>query len=196
MVGPPRQGDFRRGALRTHKNRLKREGLSPMLEYFNRNGREATIHGRRCRWLKRRVSDKLQPMADLDEKMKSMLAAAKTIAVVGASPNSNRPSHGVMSYLIGCGYDVFPVRPKVAEVLGRKCYASLQEIPVPVDIVDVFRKPEACPDVARAAVAIGAKLLWLQEGIISDEAAGIASAGGLRVIMDRCIMKVFRDNDY
>ncbi|MHB8923422.1 MAG: CoA-binding protein [Thermoleophilia bacterium] len=135
-------------------------------------------------------------MVDLDEKSKSVLAESKTSAGVGASPNPNRPSHGVMSYLIGCGWNVIPVRPRVAEVMGRKCYASLQDIPVPVDIVDVFRKAEACPDVARDAVAIGARLLWLQEGIISDEAAVIAREGCLQIIMDRCIMKVLRDNDH
>ncbi|MHB1390741.1 MAG: CoA-binding protein [Thermoleophilia bacterium] len=134
-------------------------------------------------------------MHDQEEKITTLLAISKTIAVVGASPNPKRPSHGVMKYLIARGYDVIPVRPKVTAVLGQKCYASLEDIPVPVDIVDVFRRAEACPDVARAAVAIGAGLLWLQEGIISQEAADIARGGGMQVVMDRCIMKVLRDND-
>ena len=122
--------------------------------------------------------------------MKSMLGGAGVVAVVGASPNPARPSHQVAKYLIDNGFDVAPVRPKVAEILGRRCYASLEEIPVDVDIVDVFRKPEACPAVARAAVAIGACVLWLQEGIISEEAADIAREGGLEVVMDACIKKV------
>lgn len=124
--------------------------------------------------------------------MKSIFEKARTIAVVGASPNPRRPSHGVMDYLIRQGYEVIPVRPKVAEVLGQKCYGSLEEVPLPVDIVDVFRRPEACPDVARSAVAIGAGVLWLQEGIVSEAAAGIARSGGLEVVMDRCTMKEHR----
>ncbi len=125
-----------------------------------------------------------------DGQIKSILADARTIAVVGASPNPDRPSFQIASYLIDQGYEVIPVRPKVREILGRRSYASLTEIPVPVDIVDVFRKPEACPDIAREAVEIGARVLWLQEGIVSEEAARIAAGGGLQVVMDSCIMKV------
>lgn len=125
-----------------------------------------------------------------EEKIKAVIEGARTIAVVGASPNQKRPSHRVMKYLIDHGLEAIPVRPRVAQVLGKKCYASLEEIPVSVDIVDVFRRPEACPDVARSAVAIGAKALWLQEGIISEEAARIARDGGVEVIMDLCIKKV------
>ncbi|MCL6107050.1 MAG: CoA-binding protein [Actinobacteria bacterium] len=125
-----------------------------------------------------------------DGQIKSILADARTIAVVGASPNPDRPSFQIASYLIDQGYEVIPVRPKVREILGRRSYASLTGIPVPVDIVDVFRKPEACPDIAREAVEIGARVLWLQEGIVSEEAARIAAGGGLKVVMDSCIMKV------
>lgn len=127
-----------------------------------------------------------------DDYLKSLLAGAKTIAVVGASPNPGRPSNRVAAYLIRHGFDVIPVRPKVREILGRRCYATLEEIPVPVDIVDVFRKSEACPDVARSAAQIGARTLWLQEGVISDEAASIASQGGLEVVMGSCIKKVHK----
>lgn len=126
------------------------------------------------------------------EMMKSIFDKVSTIAVVGASPNPNRPSNAVMEYLINQGFKVIPVRPRVAEVLGQRCFGSLEEIPVAVDIVDVFRRPETCPDVARSAVAIGARVLWLQEGIISEEAAEIAHNGGLKVVMDRCTMKEHR----
>jgi predicted CoA-binding protein len=124
-----------------------------------------------------------------DQQLDSILAVG-VIAVVGASPNPARPSHQVMKYLIDRGYEVVPVRPKVTEILGRKCYPRLVDIPVTVEIVDVFRRAEACPDVARAAAEIGAKTLWLQEGIISEEAAEIARASGMTVIMDSCIKKV------
>lgn len=125
-----------------------------------------------------------------DERARAILEEARTIAVVGASPNPARPSNQVASYMAGQGYEIIPVRPKVAEILGTRCYPSLEEIPVQVDIVVVFRRAEACPDVARAAVAIGAGVLWLQEGIVSAEAMRIAQDGGLEVIMDQCIKKV------
>ncbi|MFA5802362.1 MAG: CoA-binding protein [Thermoleophilia bacterium] len=125
-----------------------------------------------------------------DEKLRLILVEARCIAVVGASPNPARPSNIVARYLLEKGYEVIPVRPKVSQILGRRCYSSLSEIEVPVDIVDVFRRAEACPDIARAAVAIGARVLWLQEGIISEEAAAIARDGGLDVVMDLCTRKV------
>lgn len=125
-----------------------------------------------------------------DDELKSILEETRTIAVVGASPNPKRPSNIVAGYLIKHGYDVIPVRPGVGEILGRQCYERLEDIPVGVDMVDVFRKPEACPGIARSAVAIGARVLWLQEKVVSGEAAGIAREGGLEVVMDRCTMKV------
>lgn len=94
------------------------------------------------------------------------------------------------SYLIENGFEVIPVRPKVGEILGRKCYGSLEEVPVKIDVVVVFRRPEACPEIALAAVRAGVSALWLQEGIISEGAARIAREGGLRVVMDQCIKKV------
>ena len=130
------------------------------------------------------------PMKEQDVILRTILTQPGTIAVVGASPNPARPSNVVMKYLIEQGFDVIPVRPKVAQILGIKCYADLDAIPVPVDIVDVFRKAEACPNVARAAVAKSARVLWLQEGIISGEAGEIARAGGLEVVMNECIRKV------
>ncbi|MCL4473517.1 MAG: CoA-binding protein [Actinobacteria bacterium] len=124
------------------------------------------------------------------ETPESIMAKARVIAIVGASPNPERPSHKVAAYLIEHGFEVIPVRPKVKEILGRRCYGSLEEIPGKIDIVDVFRRPEACPDVARAAVAAGAGALWLQEGIVSQEAARIAREGGLAIVMDLCTQKV------
>ena len=132
-------------------------------------------------------------MASLEDRIESIIAGIRVIAVVGASPNPGRPSHMVMSYLIENGFQVIPIRPKVKEILGRTCYENLMEVPLPVDVVDVFRKAEACPGIARAAVAIGAKALWLQEGIVSDDAARIAREGGLQVVMNQCIKKVHQE---
>ncbi len=111
------------------------------------------------------------------------------IAIVGLSGNELRASNFVGRYLLRNGYDIVPVNPREEMILGRTSYASLADIPDPVDVVDVFRKPDAVPDIARDAVAIGAKCLWLQYNVISEEGARIATDGGLDVVMDRC-MKV------
>jgi uncharacterized protein len=116
-----------------------------------------------------------------------VLHHAKTIAVVGLSNNELRASHFVGYYLIRHGYRVIPVNPREVEILGEKCFRSLADVPVPVDVVDVFRAPEALPAIAREAVAIRAGNLWCQFGVINEEAARIAEAGGLTVIIDRCI---------
>lgn len=122
-----------------------------------------------------------------------VLQNAKTIAVVGASPKPWRPSHDVMRYLLEQGYRVIPVRPRDCdEVLGVPCVASLAEIEEPVDLVDVFRRPDACPDVAREAVAAGAKALWLQLGLVSPEARRIAAEAGLDYVEDECTAIVHR----
>ena len=113
----------------------------------------------------------------------------KRIAMVRASANPMRPSHGVMDYLLDHGYDVVPINPTVDSVLGRHAYATLEDAVAatgPFDVVDVFRRPEHTPDIARSAVATGAKALWLQLGVVNWEAAEIARAGGLDVVMDRC----------
>jgi predicted CoA-binding protein len=115
-----------------------------------------------------------------------ILGSAKTIALVGASPNPMRPSHRVMRYLLEQDYDVRPVRPLVKEVLGVPCVATLAEIGEPVDLVDVFRRVDACPEVASEAVAAGAKAVWLQLGLISAEARRIAEEGGLEYVENRC----------
>ena len=116
-----------------------------------------------------------------------ILRDAKTIAVVGASPKPDRPSHGVMRYLLEQGYDVVPVRPRdCEEVLGVPCVATLAEIERPVDLVDVFRRPEHTPEIARQAVAIRAGALWLQSGIVSREARAIAETAGIDYVEDAC----------
>ena len=116
-----------------------------------------------------------------------VLHAAKTIAIVGLSSNELRASYFVGYYLRRHGYTVIPVNPRESEILGQKCYPSLQDVPEPVDIVNVFRAPDALPQIARDAVAIGAGTLWCQFGVINEEGARIAEDGGLTVIMDRCI---------
>jgi uncharacterized protein len=119
----------------------------------------------------------------------TLLRATRRIAVIGASGNPSRPSNDVMHYLIRSGYDVVPINPGESRIEGRTCYASLEEAVAaegPVDIVDVFRRAELCPPHATEAVAVGARCLWLQLGIVSAEAARIAHAGGLSVVMDRC----------
>ena len=116
-----------------------------------------------------------------------ILRDARTIAIVGASPRPDRPSHGVMRYLVEHGYRVIPVRPRDCdEVLGVPCVASLAEIGEPVDLVDVFRRPEFCADVAREAVAAGADALWLQLGIVSPEARRVAVEAGLDYVENAC----------
>ena len=120
--------------------------------------------------------------------IRRMLTDSKTIAVVGMSPKPHRPSHQVAAYLMGAGYTVIPVNPGQNEILGRTCYPNLRDIPVPVDMVDIFRRPEMVPTVIEDAIAIKAKYIWMQEGIVNMEAAAKAEAAGLAVIMDRCTM--------
>ena len=122
-----------------------------------------------------------------------ILRDARTIALVGASPRPNRPSHGVMRYLLEHGYRVIPVRPRDCDdVLGIPCVASLSEVDEPIDLVDVFRRPEFCADVARDAVAAGAGAVWLQLGIVSPEARRIAVEAGLDYVEDACTAIVHR----
>lgn len=121
--------------------------------------------------------------------IREILLTARTVAIVGLSPNELRPSNFVGFYLQRHGYRIVPVNPREREILGEVCYPSLTEIPFPVDVVDVFRQPDAVPAIAKEAVQIGAKMLWLQFGVINYEGAAIAEHGGLTVVMDRC-MKV------
>jgi hypothetical protein len=117
-----------------------------------------------------------------------ILRVAKTIAVVGLSSNPMRASHGVAEYLKNAGYRIIPVNPNETEVLGEKAYARLEDVPEPVDIVDVFRRAEEVPAVAESAIGIGAKVLWMQLGIENAEAAERARAAGLVVVEDSCLM--------
>ena len=121
-----------------------------------------------------------------------LLKNAKTIAVVGLSGHRWRPSYGVSEYMQSAGYRIIPVNPNETEVLGEKSYAALDEIPGQIDIVDIFRRSEFVPDLVDAAIRIHAKCVWMQEGVIHEEAAAKARAAGLEVIMDRCILKEHR----
>ncbi|MDI4646479.1 CoA-binding protein [Cohnella hashimotonis] len=121
------------------------------------------------------------------DEIKRILQETKNIAVVGLSGDPDKTSHMVSAAMQAKGYRIIPVNPKEAEILGEKCYKSLADIPEPVDIVNVFRRPEHTPPIAEEAVAAGAKVLWLQLGIVNEEAAAIAASGGLTVVMDRCI---------
>ena len=125
-----------------------------------------------------------------DRELRALLGDVRTIAVVGLSSRPNRPSYEVARYLQEHGYRIMPVNPNETEVLGERAYASLADVPERIDVVDVFRRAEDTPAIARDAVAIGARVLWLQEGIVSDEAARIATEGGLEVIMGVCIRHV------
>ncbi len=121
------------------------------------------------------------------EEIKEILEQSTVIAVVGLSDDASKTSHMVSEAMQRKGYRIIPVNPKATTILGEKAYASLKDIPEPVDIVNVFRRPEHTPPIAREAVEIGAKSLWLQLGILNEEAGAIAAEGGLNVIMDRCI---------
>jgi predicted CoA-binding protein len=124
-----------------------------------------------------------------DDLILGILRDTRTIAMVGASPNWNRPSYFAMRYLQRKGFRVIPVNPRAldAPILGEQVYPDLESIPVPVDVVDVFRRPEDVPPIAQSAIAIGAKVLWMQLGIRNAEAQAIAEAGGLTVVQDRCM---------
>lgn len=122
------------------------------------------------------------------EAVRRMLAARR-VAVVGLSDDPGRASYGVAAYLRSAGKEVIPVNPNYKTVMGLTCYPSLEAVPGPIDVVDVFRRPEYCPDVVRSAVAVGAKGVWLQSGVVSDEARAIARRAGIDFVQDRC-MKV------
>ncbi|MGL1833211.1 CoA-binding protein [Rhodocyclaceae bacterium SMB388] len=119
--------------------------------------------------------------------IRRILAETRTIAVVGLSANWHRPSYFAAKYMLDHGYTVIPVNPAYPEVLGQKCYPSLRDIPAPVDMVDVFRKPEDVLPLVDDAIAIGAKTFWMQLGVINDEAVARAEAAGLQVVADRCV---------
>lgn len=137
------------------------------------------------------MADAVNAVAPEDRELRILLGEAHTIAVVGLSSKPSRPSLDVAAYLQERGYRIVPVNPRETEVLGERAYPSLLDIPeeLPIDVVDVFRRADDTPDIARDAVAIGAKVLWLQDGIVNEEAYRIASEAGLDVIMGVCIRR-------
>lgn len=122
-----------------------------------------------------------------DHELKSIFASSKTIAVVGLSDKPERDSYRVAEYLQAHGYRIIPVNPAVAEVLGEPSYASVAEIPGPVDVVDIFRKPDAVGPIVQEAISTGARVVWMQLGVVNEPAAAAARAAGLQVVMDRCM---------
>lgn len=126
------------------------------------------------------------------ERVKGILQSSKTIAVVGLSSNPEKDSYGIAQYLQSQGYRIIPVNPTAAEILGETSYQDLASIPEPVDVVDIFRPGEDVPPIVDQAIRIGAKTVWMQVGIVHDEAAQTASAAGLNVVMDACIRVAHR----
>jgi hypothetical protein len=122
----------------------------------------------------------------------ALLRDSRIIAVVGLSSNRRRPSYGVSEYMQSMGYRIIPVNPQETEVLGEKAFASLDDVPGPVEIVNVFRRSEFVPEIVEAAIRKGAKAIWMQEGVFNEEAARRAEEAGLAVVMDRCILKEHR----
>ncbi len=129
---------------------------------------------------------------ELDEDVVQILATTKTIAVVGLSDKPDRLSNQIAAYLKEHGYRIIPVNPTIAQALGEKAYPSLRDIPEPVDVVQIFRKPEDVPPVVDDAIANGAKVVWMQPGIVNEEAAARAKAAGLKVLMDICMRATHR----
>ncbi|MDQ7849287.1 MAG: CoA-binding protein [Armatimonadota bacterium] len=126
------------------------------------------------------------------EDVQQILKQARTIAVVGLSDRPHRDSYQVAAYLQQQGYRIIPVNPRVKEVLGEKAYPNLREVPEPVDVVQIFRRSEEVPPVVEDAIAIGARVVWMQSGIVNEEAAARAAAAGLRVVMNACMRSAHR----
>ena len=126
------------------------------------------------------------------DRISELLSTAKTIAVVGLSPSPLRPSYGVAAYMQSHGYRIIPVNPEIRGALGEKAYATLKEVPDKIDVVNVFRRPENVPPVVDQAIELGVPAIWMQEGVVNDEAADKARAAGIFVLMDRCILKEHR----
>jgi len=129
---------------------------------------------------------------ELEQKLKDILTSSNTVASVGLSSNPQKESYGVVSYLHGQGYKIIPVNPSAAEIMGEKAYPSLSDIPDKVDVVQIFRKPEDVPPVVDEAIKIGAKVVWMQEGVVNHEAAKKAEEAGLKVVMDTCMRAAHR----
>lgn len=137
----------------------------------------------------RRGTNSNMSSAPVGDPVSEILKTSHTIAVVGLSSRKFRPSYGVAEYLQSAGYRIIPVNPAETEVLGEKCYARLEDIPERVDIVDIFRRSEFVPGIVEAALRIGARAVWMQEGVVHPEAAESARQAGLLVVMDTCILK-------
>jgi uncharacterized protein len=129
---------------------------------------------------------------DHDQMMRDILMSTNTVASVGLSSNQEKESYWIVAYLMEQGYKIIPVNPKADEILGEKAYASLSDIPDQVDVVQVFRKPEDVPPVVEEAIKIGARVVWMQEGIVNYEAARMARDAGLQVVMDACMRATHR----
>ena len=127
-----------------------------------------------------------------DQMMKDILLSAKTIASVGLSSNQEKESYWIVSYLKDQGYGIIPVNPTADEILGEKAYPDLESVPEKIDIVQVFRKPEDVPPVVNSAIKVGAKVVWMQEGIVHEEAAQKARQAGMQVVMDACMRVTHR----
>jgi predicted CoA-binding protein len=125
----------------------------------------------------------------MSDEYRDILTKSKTVAVVGLSDSPDRPSYHVAAYLQSHGYRIIPVNPQASEVLGERSYPTLRDVPVPIDLVDIFRRSDAVPPIVDDAIAVGAKAVWMQEGVVHNEAAAKARAAGLKVVMDRCTLK-------
>jgi predicted CoA-binding protein len=135
------------------------------------------------------LQEKLPNQAGEESAIAELLASSKTIAVVGLSSKTFRPSFGVSQYLQSAGYRIIPVNPNESSILGEKCYARLEDIPEKIDIVDIFRRSELVPEVVDAAIQIGARAVWMQEGVVNEPSAAAARCAGLFVVMNICIAK-------
>ena len=124
---------------------------------------------------------------------KEILNSSRVVAVVGLSPKPDRPSYNVANYLKENGYKIIPVNPKAGEILGEVCYPDLISIPEPVDVVDIFRRSEEAVGIVEEAIRIGAKAVWMQEGVVNEQAADRARAAGLLVVMDKCMLKEYQE---
>ncbi len=127
-----------------------------------------------------------------DKEMKEILLTTKIIASVGLSGNQQKESYGIAAYLKEQGYQIIPINPTATEILGEKAYPDLESVPVKIDVVQVFRKPEDVPPVVQDAIKVGAKVVWMQEGIVNEEAAKTARDAGLQVVMDACMRATHR----
>ena len=133
--------------------------------------------------------DNILNPADEESAITDLLASSKTIAVVGLSSKPFRPSFGVSQYLQSAGYRIIPVNPNESSILGEKSYAHLEDIPEKIDIVDIFRRSELVPEVVKAAIQIGTRAVWMQEGVENEPSAALARAAGIFVVMDLCLAK-------